>query len=61
MKVRIIEARTTQAQLSRRTGYSPQQISNWIHNRDKMSYEAAALCAIILNCHAEDFYEWHIS
>nr|WP_280530839.1 helix-turn-helix transcriptional regulator [Paenibacillus xylanexedens] len=61
LKVRIAEAKTTQAQLSRRTGYSQQQISNWVHNREKMSYEATVLCAFVLNCHAEDFYEWHLS
>jgi len=47
----------TQAELSRRTGYSPQQISNLVNNREKMSFEAAAAVAYVLNCHMEELYE----
>lgn len=61
LKLRIAEAKTTQAQLARRTGYAPQQISNWANNREKMSYEATVLCSYVLDCHAEDLYEWHFS
>lgn len=60
LKVRVREAGTTQAQLSRRTGYSPQRISNWANNREPMPYEAAVHISMILNCHAEDLYIWHI-
>lgn len=56
----------TQAELSRKTGfdpirrtggYSPQQISNWVNNREKMSYEAAATVAYVLGCHMEELYD----
>ncbi|AUJ88413.1 fluoride efflux transporter CrcB [Paenibacillus polymyxa] len=51
----------TQSWLSRRTGYSRQQISNWISGRSKMSFEAAVLIARILECHAEDLYDWELA
>lgn len=65
----LARAEMTQAELSRRTGYSfdddpsdrqgysPQQISNWVNNREKMSYEAAATVAYVLKCHMEELYE----
>ncbi|AIY07243.1 helix-turn-helix transcriptional regulator [Paenibacillus sp. SEL3] len=51
----------TQSWLARRTGYSRQQISNWIAGRDKMSFEAAVLISRILECKAEDLYEWELA
>ncbi|OME59627.1 XRE family transcriptional regulator [Paenibacillus odorifer] len=47
----------TQAELSRRTEYSPQQISNWVNNREMMSYDAAATISYVLGCQMEDLYE----
>ncbi|MET3210827.1 UNVERIFIED_CONTAM: DNA-binding transcriptional regulator YdaS (Cro superfamily) [Paenibacillus sp. PvR008] len=58
LKSRIEFAKTTQSKLSRKIGYSPVQITNWIKGREKMPYEAAVLIAIVLECHAEDLYEW---
>ncbi|WP_315973914.1 helix-turn-helix domain-containing protein [Paenibacillus melissococcoides] len=58
LKVRIKEANTTQAELARKSGYSPQRISNWANNREPMPYEVAVLISYMLNCHAEDMYEW---
>ncbi|WP_179034252.1 helix-turn-helix domain-containing protein [Paenibacillus sp. URB8-2] len=53
----LARAKTSQAELSRRTGYSRQQISNWVNNREMMSYDAAATVAYALNCQMEDLYE----
>lgn len=61
LKVRIKEAGTTQAELARRTGYTPQRISNWANNREPMPYEAAVFISSVLGCHAEDLYMWHFS
>lgn len=47
----------TQAELSRRAEYSPKQISNWVNNREMMSYDAAATIAHVLGCQMEDLYE----
>ncbi|WP_040731073.1 helix-turn-helix domain-containing protein [Paenibacillus dendritiformis] len=58
LKERIKEANMTQAKLARHSGYSPQRISNWANNREPMPFEAAVLFAFILDCHAEDMYEW---
>jgi hypothetical protein len=33
-------------------------VSRWIKNQREMRLENAVLAARILNCHAEDFYEW---
>ncbi|MEK3969412.1 helix-turn-helix domain-containing protein [Paenibacillus sp. FSL H7-0323] len=58
-RLRYLLARTkiTQAELSRRTGYSKQQISNWVNNRELMSFEAAATLAYVLKCQIEELYE----
>ncbi|MHB0944543.1 helix-turn-helix transcriptional regulator [Paenibacillus polymyxa] len=60
LKSKITLAKTTQSQLSRKIGYSPAQITNWIKEREKIPYEAAVLIAYVLECHAEDLYEWTI-
>ncbi|GIO36864.1 hypothetical protein J41TS12_17250 [Paenibacillus antibioticophila] len=53
----LARAKMTQAELSRRTGYSPQQISNWVNDREHMNYESAATVAYVLSCHMEELYE----
>lgn len=45
------------APLSERIGYSKQQISNWVNNREVMSYEAAMVIAYLLGCQMEELYE----
>ncbi|OMF98167.1 helix-turn-helix transcriptional regulator [Paenibacillus sp. FSL R7-0337] len=57
----LAKAKMTQAELSRRTGYSPQQISNWVNDREPMSYDAAATIAHVLACQMEDLYELMLS
>jgi transcriptional regulator with XRE-family HTH domain len=58
-RLRYLLARSemTQAELSRRTGYSPQQISNWVNNREHMNFESAATVAYVLDCQMEELYE----
>lgn len=53
----LAKSKMTQVELVRRTGYSKQQISNWVNNRELMSFEAAATIAYVLRCHIEDLYE----
>ncbi|MEC0241951.1 helix-turn-helix transcriptional regulator [Paenibacillus dokdonensis] len=47
----------TQAELGRRTGYSPQQVSNWVNDREKIPWDAALNIVYVLSCHMEDLYE----
>jgi transcriptional regulator with XRE-family HTH domain len=46
------------AELARRMKVSESTVSRWISQERVMSYENAVLAARILDCHAEDFYEW---
>ncbi|MCM3141632.1 helix-turn-helix domain-containing protein [Brevibacillus sp. MER 51] len=46
------------AEFSRRMGVTESIVSRWISEEREMSYENAVLAARILDCHAEDFYEW---
>jgi transcriptional regulator with XRE-family HTH domain len=53
----LAKKKMTQAELSRRTGYSPQQISNWVNDKEPMSFDAAATVANAVGCYMEDLYE----
>lgn len=46
-----------QIDLARRTGYSRHQISNWVNNRELMSWDAGLTVAYVLDCHMEDLYD----
>ncbi|MEC0092524.1 helix-turn-helix domain-containing protein [Paenibacillus macquariensis] len=46
-----------QVDLTERTGYSRQQISNWVNNRELMSWDAGIAVSYVLNCHMEELYE----
>ncbi|MGD6832599.1 helix-turn-helix domain-containing protein [Sutcliffiella halmapala] len=48
----------SQAEFARRMKVNESSVSRWMKNEREMSYENAVLAARILNCHAEDFYEW---
>lgn len=48
----------SQAEFARRMKVAESSVTRWISNEREMSYENAVLGAMILNCHAEDFYEW---
>lgn len=57
----LAKVKMSQAELSYRTGYSAQQISNWVNNREMMSYDAAATISYVLGCQMEDLYELMLS
>jgi transcriptional regulator with XRE-family HTH domain len=46
------------AEFARRMGVSESTVSRWINNQREMRLENAVLASRILNCHAEDFYDW---
>ena len=48
------------AEFARRMKVAESTVSRWISNEREMTYENAVLAARILDCHAEDFYEWII-
>jgi transcriptional regulator with XRE-family HTH domain len=48
----------SQAEFARRMGVAESTVSRWITDQREMRFENAVLAARILNCHAEDFYEW---
>ncbi len=48
----------SQAEFARRMKVAESTVSRWISNTREMTYENAVLAARILDCHAEDFYEW---
>jgi putative transcriptional regulator len=48
----------TQIELSEKTGISPQQISEYITGKRKMSYLNAVKISMVLKCHADDLYKW---
>ncbi|MGP3787133.1 transcriptional regulator [Chryseobacterium mucoviscidosis] len=57
LKQLLKERRMKQIDLSTRTGYSPQLISNWANNHDKMSSDVMFHIAYVLDCHVEELYE----
>lgn len=48
----------SQVDFARKMYVSEATVSNWIQNKRGMSYENAINAAQILNCCAEDLYEW---
>jgi plasmid maintenance system antidote protein VapI len=46
------------AEFARRMHIAESTVSRWIKNQREMRLENAVLAARILNCHAEDLYEW---
>lgn len=45
-------------EFARRMGVNDSSVSRWISGERMMSFEHAVMAARILNCHAEDLYEW---
>lgn len=56
----ILRDKMKPAEFARRMKVAESTVSRWISNEREMSYENAVLGARILDCHAEDFYEWII-
>jgi putative transcriptional regulator len=52
--------RMTQADLSRKTGISPKQISDYINNRKTMSLKNAKIISRAIGCIIDDLYKWKI-
>jgi transcriptional regulator with XRE-family HTH domain len=50
----------TQADLSRKTGISTQQISDYINNRRVMSLKNARIISRAIGCIIDDLYDWKI-
>ncbi|OPA77484.1 hypothetical protein BVG16_13600 [Paenibacillus selenitireducens] len=48
----------SQAELARRLNVTEATVSRWINNKREMTYENAVLASRILDCHAEDMYQW---
>jgi transcriptional regulator with XRE-family HTH domain len=48
----------SQAEFARRMRVAESTVSRWLTNQREMRYENAVLASRILNCHAEDFYDW---
>ncbi|WP_274362775.1 helix-turn-helix domain-containing protein [Paenibacillus thermotolerans] len=48
----------SQTEFARRMKVNDSTVTRWINGEREMSYENAVLAARILDCHAEDFYEW---
>lgn len=48
----------SQAEFARRMNVNESSVSRWINKEREMSFENAVQGSYILNCHAEDFYEW---
>ncbi|REK69362.1 helix-turn-helix transcriptional regulator [Paenibacillus paeoniae] len=46
------------AQLARRLGVNESTVSRWISRERDMTYEHAVEVANVLNCHAEDLYDF---
>ncbi|MHA6530151.1 helix-turn-helix domain-containing protein [Paenibacillus sp. BAC0078] len=40
-----------------RKGFSRHQISNWVNNKEFMSYEAAMIVSYLIGCQMEELYE----
>lgn len=46
------------AQLARRLGVHESTVSRWLSGERVMNYEHSVEVSFILNCHAEDLYEF---
>ena len=58
LKLRLAERHMSQSDLARKTGYSRQVISHYVHNRALMSPGVMRTIAHVLKCRMEDLYEW---
>lgn len=54
----LLRAQITPAELARRMKVSESAVSRWIKGTRDMTYENTVLAARVLDCHAEDIYEF---
>jgi len=59
-RLRELLGKMPQSEFARRMSVTESAVSRWASGNREMTYENAVLAAQILNCHAEDFYEWII-
>lgn len=52
------EINMSQAELSRRSGYSQRMISHFVNNERKMSADAMYTISLIIGCEMSNLYEW---
>jgi transcriptional regulator with XRE-family HTH domain len=57
-RLHILLGDMSQAEFARRMKVTEATVSRWVSNKREMTYENAVLAARILNCTADDFYEW---
>jgi transcriptional regulator with XRE-family HTH domain len=57
-RLHILLGDMSQAEFARRMKVTEATVSRWVSNKREMTFENAVLAARILNCIAEDFYEW---
>lgn len=57
-RLRFILGDMSQTEFASRMKVADSTVSRWLKNEREMSYENAVLASRILNCHAEDFYDW---
>lgn len=54
----LTDRRMNQAEFARRMGVTEGTVSKWKSGTSEMSFNHAVLAARILNCSAEDLYDW---
>lgn len=54
----LIVANMSQAEFARRMQLSEPTVSKWISGKRQMSFDHAVQAARVLDCIAEDLYEW---
>ncbi|WP_425250619.1 helix-turn-helix domain-containing protein [Halobacillus aidingensis] len=47
-----------QAEFASKMGVQESTVSRWIRNEREMSFNKAVEASRLLNCHAEDLYDW---
>ncbi|MGP9039842.1 helix-turn-helix domain-containing protein [Cytobacillus kochii] len=57
-RLQLLLGEMSQTEFAQRMKVNDSTVSRWINGKREMTYENAVLASNILNCHAEDFYEW---
>ena len=57
-RLRELLGKMPQTEFARRMNVTESAVSRWVNGDREMTYENAVLASRVLQCHAEDFYEW---
>jgi plasmid maintenance system antidote protein VapI len=57
-RLHILLGDMSQAEFARRMKVTEATVSRWVSSKREMTYENAVLASRILDCHAEDIYDW---